>query len=53
MLYVHNRWLDNIETRSEVELVKFATDFNPLTEDEEFFNNLFQRKKLKERLEKY
>lgn len=50
MLYVHNVYLENIGVRSEQEIRSFVAKFNPLTDDDVFFSNLFQRKKLKERL---
>jgi len=50
MLYVHNLYLENIAVRSEQEIRSFVAKFNPLTDDDAFFSNLFQRRKLKERL---
>ena len=43
MLYVHNKSLDHIAFRSPAEIAKFVSDFNPIAEDEEFFQGLYQR----------
>ena len=53
MLFVHNKSLDHISARSPQDITKFVADFNPLTEDEEFFQGLYQRRKLKQRIEEW
>ena len=53
MMYVHNVSLENINQRSKDEIRKFVEGFNPLLHDEEFFQNLYQRKKLKARLDEW
>jgi TATA-binding protein-associated factor Taf7 len=53
MMYVHNKYLDHAGVRTPSEIMKFCADFNPLTEDEEFFQGLYQRRKLKQRLEEW
>lgn len=37
MLYIHNKSIDDISTKKPEELVKFAKEFNPVTEDPEFY----------------
>ncbi len=53
MMYVHNHYLDNIDMKPKEEVDRFVADFNPLRQDEEFFENLYQRKLLRARLEKW
>ena len=53
MMYVHNHYLNNIDMKPKDEVDRFVADFNPLRQDEEFFENLYQRKLLRARLEKW
>lgn len=50
-MYVHNHSLDDIDSRSPEEVARFVEEFNPLRHDEEFFQNLYQRKLLQARLD--
>ena len=43
MMYVHEVFLEEVDTRSDQEIKQFAKDFNPI-DDEEFRRDLFQRK---------
>lgn len=52
MMYVHNNCLENVNSKTEAEVMHFAQSFNPLTDDEQFFQNLYNRRKLKEMLRK-
>ena len=52
MMYIHNVFLP-INQRTDQDVAQFVKAFNPLTDDESFFVNLYQRGKLKERLRKH
>jgi TATA-binding protein-associated factor Taf7 len=34
MMYIHNTCLENIETKTQIEVAQFVAKFNPLTDDE-------------------
>ena len=51
MMYVHNVSLDEVSSKSSEEIKRFVDEFNPLRDDEEFFQNLYQRKRLQARLD--
>ena len=53
MMYVHNKSLDHAGYRTPQEIAKFVSEFNPVLEDEEFHQGLYQRKKLKQRIEQW
>ena len=46
MMYVHNHALEDIDSKTPEEVARFVDEFNPLRHDEEFFQNLYQRRLL-------
>jgi len=46
LLYVHNKSMDDFNTRSAEEVLEFARGFNPMAkkeQDPEFYNNIYRR----------
>ena len=52
IMYVHNTCLDNMQGRTQEEVQRFVAQFCPL-DDEDFKMDLYQRKKLQQRVDKW
>ena len=50
VLYVHNKSMDDFNTRTADEVFEFARAFNPLSkkgeQDVDFYNNLYRRNEI-------
>jgi len=52
VVYVHNTHIDNVSSRTQEEVRRFVADFCPL-DDEDLKCDLYQRRKLEERVAKW
>lgn len=43
ILYIHNKVIEDINSKSPEELVRIAKEYNPVLEDPDFLNNLYRR----------
>ena len=43
ILYIHNKVIEDINSKSPEELIKIAKDYNPVLEDSDFLSNLYKR----------
>jgi len=53
LLYVHNKSIDDFNTRTAEEVFDFARAFNPMTkkeQDPEFYNNIYRRTEMQKRV---
>ncbi|CDW83486.1 transcription initiation factor tfiid subunit 7-like [Stylonychia lemnae] len=51
ILFVHNKVIEDIQTKSPEELVRIAEDYNPVLEDQEFLNSLYRKGETKKMVE--
>jgi hypothetical protein len=52
MLYVHKNHIDNFTDQSKEKVNQIISKFCAIKDDPEFFNQLYQRKKIKSKLDK-